>query len=50
MWVFDAQIYTNMSVLNEETPIIFRGMALHKMIRLVTFALGGEAYLNFMGN
>ncbi len=27
-----------------------RGMALHKMIRLVTLALGGEAYLNFMGN
>ena len=25
-------------------------MALHKMIRLITFALGGEGYLNFMGN
>jgi len=25
-------------------------MALHKMIRLITIALGGEAYLNFMGN
>jgi 1,4-alpha-glucan branching enzyme len=30
--------------------IIERGMALHKMIRLITFALGGEGYLNFMGN
>ena len=26
------------------------GMALHKMIRLVTMALGGEGWLNFMGN
>lgn len=25
-------------------------MALHKMIRLITFNLGGQAYLNFMGN
>lgn len=39
-----------MSVLNHETLTIFRGMALHKMIRLATFGLGGEAYLNFMGN
>ncbi len=27
-----------------------RGMALHKLIRLLTIGLGGEAYLNFMGN
>lgn len=27
-----------------------RGVALHKMIRLVTLCLGGESYLNFMGN
>jgi len=25
-------------------------MALHKMVRLMTASLGGEAYLNFMGN
>lgn len=25
-------------------------MALHKMIRLLTLALGGDAYLCFMGN
>jgi len=25
-------------------------MSLHKMIRLITLALGGDAYLNFMGN
>ena len=50
MWLFDKEIYTNMSVMNEETVGIFRGMALHKMIRLLTFSLGGEGYLNFMGN
>lgn len=30
--------------------VVDRGMALHKMIRLATLALGGEAWLNFMGN
>lgn len=29
---------------------IDRGIALHKLIRLITFSLGGEGYLNFMGN
>ncbi|KAF2146036.1 glycoside hydrolase family 13 protein [Aplosporella prunicola CBS 121167] len=50
MWLCDAQLYTNMSVLTEETPLISRGLAMHKMIRLVTHALGGEGYLNFEGN
>ena len=45
-----AEIYTGMSTLQPETPVIARGMALHKLIRTVTMALGGEAYLNFMGN
>jgi len=30
--------------------VVDRGLALHKMIRLVTFSLAGEGYLNFMGN
>ena len=30
--------------------VVDRGVALHKMIRLITFALAGEGYLNFMGN
>ena len=30
--------------------IIDRGIALHKMIRLLTATLAGEGYLNFMGN
>ena len=49
MWLFDSEIYTNMSVFNEETPRTFRGIALHKMIRLITFSLS-TGYLNFMGN
>ncbi|PVF97241.1 putative branching enzyme [Serendipita vermifera] len=49
-WLMDKEMYTNMSDLTERTPIIDRGIALHKMIRLVTHALGGEGYLNFEGN
>ncbi|GMG26057.1 unnamed protein product [Aspergillus oryzae] len=50
MWLCDKEMYTHMSVLTEFTPIIERGMALHKLIRLVTHGLGGEGYLNFEGN
>nr|XP_003469368.1 1,4-alpha-glucan-branching enzyme [Cavia porcellus] len=49
-WLMDAEMYTNMSVLAPFTPVIDRGIQLHKMIRLITHALGGEGYLNFMGN
>ncbi|XP_037888240.1 1,4-alpha-glucan-branching enzyme [Glossina fuscipes] len=49
-WLMDKEMYTNMSVLSESNIIIDRGLALHKMIRLITHSLGGEAYLNFMGN
>ena len=45
-----AEMYDNMSALQPATPVVQRGMALHKMIRTVTMALGGEAYLTFMGN
>lgn len=40
----------SMSDLTERTPVIDRGLSLHKMIRLITHALGGEGYLNFIGN
>lgn len=30
--------------------VVERGVALHKMIRLLTMSLGGESYLTFMGN
>lgn len=45
----DAEMYGNMSK-NGQSLIIDRGIALHKMIRLITASLGGEGYLNFMGN
>ena len=48
-WLMDADMYWHMN-LESRNPVIDRGIALHKMIRLVTFALGGEAYLNFIGN
>lgn len=49
-WLMDAEMYTNMSTLSAKTPTIDRGMALHKLIRLITFGLGGEGYLTFIGN
>lgn len=50
MWLMDAKMYTGMSVFNEASPIVDRGMSLHKMIRMVTMAFGGDGYLTFMGN
>ncbi|KAF1997223.1 glycoside hydrolase family 13 protein [Amniculicola lignicola CBS 123094] len=50
MWLCDAEIYTNMSKLSVLTPVIDRGLCLHKLIRLITHGLGGEGYLNFEGN
>ena len=49
-WLMDKEMYTNMSDLSPFTPTVDRGIALHKMIRLVTCGLGGEGYLTFMGN
>lgn len=49
-WLMDQEMYTHMSKLTPLTPTIDRGLALHKLIRLMTFGLGGEAYLTFMGN
>ncbi|XP_034404328.1 1,4-alpha-glucan-branching enzyme [Cyclopterus lumpus] len=49
-WLMDKEMYTNMSSQIPMTAIIDRGMQLHKMIRLLTHGLGGEGYLNFIGN
>ncbi|KAF1741012.1 hypothetical protein MXB_3710, partial [Myxobolus squamalis] len=49
-WLMDSEMYHNMSVHQSKSIVIDRGMALHKIIRLITMALGGEAYLTFMGN
>jgi len=48
-WLMDKEMYSHMSLTTELTPIIDRGIALHKMIRLITHGLGGEGYLNFIG-
>ncbi len=45
----DAEMYTGMQKFGGNL-VIDRGIALHKMIRLVTAALSGDGYLNFMGN
>ncbi|KAI9189067.1 alpha-1,4-glucan branching enzyme [Blastocladiella emersonii ATCC 22665] len=51
-WLMDKDMYDHMSEVYSQhpPPTIDRGMAMHKMIRLVTFGLGGEGYLCFMGN
>ena len=45
----DAEMYTSMRK-DSGSDVIFRGISLHKMIRLLTSTAGGEGYLNFMGN
>jgi 1,4-alpha-glucan branching enzyme len=35
---------------SDQSLLVDRGMALHKMIRLITLATAGGGYLNFMGN
>ncbi len=42
-------MYWHMQVGDEHLRVD-RGMALHKMIRLITLASAGSGYLNFMGN
>jgi len=47
--LMQAEIYFHMHKEDNDL-VVDRGMALHKMIRLFTISLGGQAYLNFMGN
>ena len=47
--LMDKEMYTAMAK-NRQNLIIDRGIALHKMIRFFTICLGGDAWLNFMGN
>lgn len=47
--LMDKEMYYHMDRASESI-VIDRGMALHKMIRLMTISTGGQAYLNFMGN
>ncbi len=48
-WLMDQEMYYHMSK-NDNNPVIDRGIALHKLLRLITISLGGQGYLNFIGN
>ncbi|MDE5629253.1 MAG: alpha amylase C-terminal domain-containing protein [Muribaculaceae bacterium] len=47
--LIDSAMYWHMTV-GDTNPMVTRGIALHKMIRLVTLATINGGYLNFMGN
>ncbi len=47
--MLEAEIYTGMNK-GTHSVNIDRGIALHKMIRLITFATANSGYLNFIGN
>ena len=49
MRLMGEDIYNSMQKGNQNSKT-FRGVALHKMIRLITIATAGSGYLNFMGN
>src|SRR5690606_10630950 len=47
--LIDKDMYDSMSV-ESENLVVDRGIALHKMIRLLTASTHAGGYLNFMGN
>ena len=47
--LMDKEMYFCMNK-DSQNGIVERGIALHKLIRLVTAATAGDGYLNFMGN
>lgn len=47
--LLDKEMYFQMAN-NMSSVIMDRGIALHKMLRLITLATAGAGYLNFMGN
>jgi 1,4-alpha-glucan branching enzyme len=47
--LMDKEMYDGMAI-GTPNAAVDRGIALHKLIRLLTAALGGESYLSFMGN
>ncbi|MDR3309568.1 MAG: alpha amylase C-terminal domain-containing protein [Tannerella sp.] len=48
-WLIDAEMYWHMQA-DDRNATVERGMALHKMIRLITSTTINGGYLNFMGN
>ena len=49
MWLMNEAMYDHMAKYDPDSRVE-RGIALHKMIRLITLVCGGEGWLNFMGN
>ncbi|KAJ0027770.1 hypothetical protein Pint_35977 [Pistacia integerrima] len=49
-WLMDKDMYDFMALDRPSTALIDCGTEFHKVIRLITVGLGGERYLNFMGN
>lgn len=47
--LIDKEMYTSMNI-DSQSLVVDRGIALHKMIRLVTIATAGDGYLTFTGN
>ncbi|MCK4661445.1 MAG: alpha amylase C-terminal domain-containing protein [Bacteroidales bacterium] len=47
--LIDKEMYYSMDI-DSQNLLIDRGIALHKIIRLITLATSGGGYLNFMGN
>ena len=47
--LMDKEMYFKMHI-NEQDLIVDRGLALHKLIRMITMVTNGGGYLNFMGN
>lgn len=45
----DKEMYTSMNK-DSVSLVVDRGIALHKIIRLLSLATAGDGYLNFMGN
>ncbi|MDM8552150.1 alpha amylase C-terminal domain-containing protein [Desulfobacterales bacterium HSG2] len=48
-WLIGADLYDHMSA-GDDNIRVGRGIALHKLIRLITLTTAGSGYLNFMGN
>ena len=47
--LMDKEMYFSMN-MESQNPVVDRGIALHKLIRLATIGTAGNGYLNFMGN
>lgn len=47
--LMDQNMYWFMAK-SDQNPVVERGIALHKILRLLTLSFGGEGWLNFMGN